>query len=87
MSDLYVCCNLCGYAGNDVSHECRPATRAVTDEMIERGARAYYEADKEIHEPGWHEALSMARAEYRAAARFVLTAALSTNDRPKTEGT
>lgn len=62
--------------------ECPVCDMRVTDEMIERGARAYYEADKEIHEPGWYEALSMARAEYRAAARFVLTAALSTEREP-----
>lgn len=57
-----------------------PPAPEITDEMVERAARAYYMADKEVTEAGWDAALSMARDEYRLAARIVLVAAFSTKE-------
>lgn len=50
----------------------------VTDEMIEAGARAYYNAEAEVApplDPPWEEAISLVQAEYRKAAQIVLAAA------------
>jgi hypothetical protein len=52
----------------------------VTDDMIERAAMAFYEADKDDYEATWDKSSRMTRDEYRKAARIVLVAASEGTD-------
>jgi hypothetical protein len=60
----------------------------ITAEMIEAGAQAYYEIDREITEIPWDQAHVFVCDEYRKAAKIVLEAALAEgqNHPPAEEG-